>query len=397
VRAHKAAVAVLMLAACTHDGGNCGPTADCVAPAADLEVTAVTVGSPARTHPVTGLRVVDSLSVTYTVRNAGPIASDTTVVRISMSGVSLERSDTLLPVAAGQSVTQTATFATDRLYFEGNYQSDKFVASVALETADTDASADNRRTSDSAHLALPILKVTVQRLIEPRVRVNDPIRMSVTIANLSAIAPARDMHVRHCLWDYDVACWAGNWTAFGSTPVPDVGPGETKTITYTTAIPETGAENGYLFYSMSVCVTARADNQPYRAFNSISNGTWICDSAGQIEVLPDYEACGPPILGVQPVTLAGPNCGIYPMPTEPGNWAFDLAQKRFYVFALDAIGGRTYQVTGLDGGRAYLHTGRPADDLDPATGRVRYDRTGRYYFIIYASTGVRTATAVIVQ
>jgi hypothetical protein len=397
VRARWAGAVLLTLAACTNDGGTCGPTAECIAPAAELEVSAVTVGSAARTHPVTGLRVVDSLRISYTVRNVGAISSDTTPVRVTVPiSWPYDRFDTLPPIAAGQSVTRTMLFPSERVYFDGDYPSDKFAATVALETTYPDATSNNSRTSDTAHLALPILKVTVQRLAEPRVRVNDPIRMSATITNLSAIAPARDIQLRHCLWDYDVGCWAGYWTAFGTTSLPDIGPGETRTISYTTAIPETGAENGNLYYSMSVCVTARADNQPYRSFNSVGNGTWICGSAGQVEVMPDYEACRPPMLGVQPVTLTAPNCGIYPMPTEPGNWTFSLAQKLFYVFTLDAIGGQTYSVTGLEGGRAYLSTGRTAADLDPAAERVRFESTGRYYFIIYAPTGVRTATAAVV-
>ena len=384
-----------MVTACTHDGGNCGPTADCITPSADLEVTAVTVGSPARTHPVTGLRVVDSLRVTYTVRNAGTASSDTTRALVSALP-SHERLDTLLPLAPGESVTRNTLLPLNRIYFYGGWESDKFAAMVGLEPRDANA-ANDHRTSDTAHLALPILKVTAQLIAEPRVRVNDPIRMSVTIANLSAVAPARDIQLRHCLSDFDVSCWAGYWTAFGDTPLPDIGAGETRTVSYTTAISQTGAEDGYLYYGMAVCVTPRADNQPYRLSSSFANGSWICASAGQVEVMPDYEACNPPVLGVQPVTLTAPNCGIYPMPTEPGNWTFGLAQKMFYVFALDAVGGRTYRVTGLPDRRENLPTGWRAVDLDPAPGLVRYEHTGRYYFIVYASTGVLTATATALQ
>jgi hypothetical protein len=387
-----------MFAACTNDGGSCGPTADCVAQAADLEVTAVTVGSPARTHPVTGLRVVDSLRITYTVRNAGALVSDTTRLVVSAgNGWQYERADTVPPLAPGQSVTRSTLVPADRVFFHADYFSDKFAATIRLETSYTDAAANNTRTSDSAHLALPILRVTVQRVAEPRVRVNDPIRMTVTVANLSAVAAARDIHLRHCLWDYDVGCWAPHWTAFGNTPLPDMGPGETKTISYTTAIPPTAVEHGFLHYGMAVCVTPRSQDQPYRAFDSFSNDSWMCGYRGQIEVLPDYEACSPPLLGTQPVTLAAPNCGIYPMPTELGNWTFYLERKVFYVFALDAIGGQTYSVTGLAGFDGYLATGRLATDLDPAADRVRYELTGRYYLIIQAPTGVRTASAVVVQ
>ena len=311
--------------------------------------------------------------------------------------------DTLPPLAAGQSVTRSTIVPSKRLYFDDYHPSDKVAATVSLETSDADATWNNQRTSDTAHLALPILKVTAQRLAEPRVRVNDPIRMSVTITNLSALVPARDIQLRHCMWDYDVGCFSGNWTAFGNTPLPDIAAGETKTINYTTAISETAVEENYPGYSMTVCVTAGAENQAYRPFDSVANGTWICDSAGRIEVMPDYEACAPPVLGAQPVTLTTHNCGLYPMPTEPGNWAFAVARKRFYVFALDAVGGVTYELTGLEGGRARLNTGYTAADLAPAADRVRFERTDRYYIVVYESTplapasGGRTATATVVQ
>lgn len=383
-----------MLAACTNDGGTCGPTADCVIPGADLEVTAVTVGSPGRTHPVTGLRVVDSLRVTYTVRNAGTASSEKTLALVAALQTS-EALDTIAPLAPGASVTRSTLLPLERLYFDGAWATDKFAAMVGLQPLDINT-ANNQRTSDTAHLALPILKVTMQHVAEPRVRVNDPLRMTATVTNLSAVATARDIQLRHCMWDFDVGCWAANWTAFGNTPLPDVGPGETKTISYTTAIPQTGVENGYFYHSMAVCITSRADTQPYRSFDSLHDGTWICGSAGLIEVLPDYEACNPPLLGAQPATLTVPNCGIYPMPTDPGNWTAILAQKRFYVFALDAVGGQTYQVTGLPERSEFQANGRRAEDLEPAAGLVRFERTGRYYFIVYAPAGVFTATATVV-
>lgn len=379
---------LLVLFGCTETTDECGPSGVC--DLLDLEVTAVTIGPVTGTHPITNLSVVDSINVTYTVRNAGRLATEPTGVSVRAFS---DAADTVPALARGQSVTRVVALRNLAAFLEGGPDADRFAATVTLAPADDDAD-NNELASDTAHLARPILTVAPQRITEPRFRVNDPVRMSITVTNSSALVAARDIQLRHCLWDFDIACWAGNWTAFGTVPVADLAPGESRTIKYTTAVTPTAAwQDLYGGYGFGVCVTPRSDNGAYRLFSTLFDGTWICGSAGLIELWPDYESCAPPLLGETPVVLTAPNCGIYPTPAQPGNWEFFLTSNLFYVFALDAVAGQSYSITGVADHSITNATGRPTTDTDPVTQQVRFERTGRYYFLIRAPSGDHSASA----
>ena len=384
------------LPACTEEkpSEECGPTASCVPAEADLVITSVSVGPSSRTHPVTGRRVVDSLNVTYQVKNAGGTTSQAARSTVSAFGYQRYAGDSLPALQPGQSVTRVVRLP-DLPLLDGDAYADLFTASVTIDAED-DPRNGNALNSDSVHLARAILEITVNPLPEPRFRMNDPIRLRATVVNKSTLYAARDIQLRHCLWDYDVACWAGNWTAFGNIPIADLAPGQSLTIDYTTSVSLTAAEQDVLGrYSMAVCVASRSETSPYRPY------PWSgpCDSAGEFELWPDYEACAPPVLSPQPTTLPQPNCGNYPIP-EAGaqgsiQWENLYRLRRFYLFALDAVAGRTYRVTGV-GSAAYTSQGISARNRATAAEEFRFDVSGRYYFLVGFNTltsGV-TATAV---
>ena len=387
----RVALLALITAACGDDGGGCTPAAPCTTRPADLAVSSVTIVSPGTTHPVTGLPIVDSLRVRYVVRNLGDSIAPPAQVRVRTIFIDAIV-DSVPALQPRDSMVRIVVLPHTALFYGVYEDHDRDIVHVELDAPATDPQHNNFGQSAPVHLALPVLDVTMQPLNEPRVRVNDPLRLSITITNRSPTTAARNIQLRHCLWEYDVACWADNWTAFGNIPLPDLAPGETRTINYTTSIPPTAMEEGFRSYALAGCVTSRADTAAYRDYESTSDGTWVCGSGGLIEVWPDYEACAPPVLSAQPVTLSAPNCGKYPLPNEPGNWDF-LTRKQYFVFALDAEAGRTYQLAGLQDFGVYDNMGNGAHDLDAAPDRVAFAQPGRYYIIIRRHTGVYTVAA----
>ena len=395
---YKIGVLAVLIAGCAEERADCTPLDPCRGTSpADLAITSVTIASSGPAHPVTGLPIVDSLRVRYVVRNLGDSIAPPVQARLSINFYD-HVTDQVPAVPPRDSVIRNVTVPHSALFYSRaanpprDPDHDRDHVRVALEAAADDPQHNNFAESSPVHLALPVLEVTMEPLNEPRVRVNDPLRLTITVTNRSPTVAARNIQLRHCLWMYDVACWSDNWTAFGNIPLPDIGPGETRTLSYTTAIPPTAMEEGFRIYSLTSCVTARADTASYRHYQSTHNGTWVCAGAGLIEVWPDYEACAPPVLTAQPVTLTAPNCGRYPPPNEPGNFDF-LLRKQFFVFALDAEAGRTYELTGLPEFGVVDNTGRTAPDLDAAPARVRFAQPGRYYIIIRRHTGSFTVSA----
>jgi hypothetical protein len=390
IRGSIALTCILLAVGCSDDGAECGPTASCVPPVEqvqDLEVTAVTVGTPGRTHPQTGLRVVDSVVISYTIANRGnaPSLPEQVVGSATIGGRYQYAIDSIGALAPGQTVSGTISVSSGTKVFNAWPEADRFLAVVSIQTSVDDATENNIARSDTAHLALPILEVVSQEIAEPRFRVNDPIRMSVTVTNHSKLVAARDFEIRHCLWDFDVGCWPRYWTSFGNIAIPDLLPGETRTLEYITAVTPTAFEEGYIYYSVTACATPKSSVGPYAMYD---NGV-ACGSAGYVELWPDYEACSPPLLTATPVTLTEPNCGHYPIPSEPeprpGYWNEQYGWKKYYVFAFDAVAGRTYRVSGLAGGYVKLPTGWWARDLDPLASRVKFETTGRYYITFYGT------------
>src|SRR5688500_4830163 len=260
IRARAAFLVLAAVTACSEESSECGPTASCVPPVADVQVSDVVIASGSRTHPATGLPVVDSIRVSYKVTNAGGSASAAMGALMGIPGLTGDAVlDSVPALQPGESMTRTVAWLAPVHFFNSHENADLIRAEVALTAPDTDPPHNNRAASDSVHLARPILSLVVHPLSEERVRVTDPMRMTVTIANTSLIAAARDVQLRHCVWEFDVSCWEGSWTVFGNVPVPDLAPGESRTIDYIAAVTPTGSEEGYMHYSLMVCVSTRAD------------------------------------------------------------------------------------------------------------------------------------------
>jgi len=376
------AVAAAACAACSDSPEECGPTASCAV--GGLYVDSVWIGTPGAAHPVTGRAVVwgDSAIVHFAVGNAGPTASSPREVGL----LALRRSwtDTVPALQPGQVYHDSLRLELPR--FLGVTDLTAAEAWLAPDPADPFAD-DDRAASDSVHLARPVIDVDVGVIPVPRVRANEPFRISVTLRNTSAIAAARDIQLRHCLIDFDVGCERDYWTLFGTVPLTDLEPGASRSFEYTVAVPpEATYFDATHTYYLNICVTPDDADEPYGFFTFYS-GEWSCHGAFFLEVWPDFEACPPAVLGSQPVTIPAPNCGFYP-PADPPV----LFPHALFVWALDAEAGVTYAVSGLPG--PVNDRGEPVTDLDPAADRLRLARSGRYYFVVHSRTGPRTGAAI---
>lgn len=388
------ALALTGIAACGEDGGKCGPTGVCAEPAAELRITRVLVGPEVAIHPETRFSVVDSLNVTYVVHNTGNAASLPVPAVIEAFHRSAE--DTVPALQPGDSTVRFVRLSAVQVFLSGDAAADRFVAGVRL-TQSLNDSAAVQAASDTVHIARPILQVSAQPLREPRLRVNDPVQMEVTLTNLSAHQAARDIQLRHCLWDIDVACYLGTFTAFGTIAVDDLAPGESRTIRYTTAITPTATYQDEAYtYRTTVCLAPNADDGPYRPDYRFLEDPWVCGSAGRVTVWPDYEACEPAVLRAEPVLLAEPNCGLYPTVPNAPFWVENLMRlERFFLFALDAEAGRTYSITGISGTLMNAN-GQRATNLAQAPGTVSVEHSGRYYIIVRSLNTPQTGAASMV-
>src|SRR5688572_21538835 len=109
-----AAIVAILLPACS-ENEKCEATEPCALP--DLEVTSVSIGPSTGAHPVTGLAVVDSLGVTYTVTNRGGSESDTAVAVIEV-GFEQYRTQSVPKLRSGESTTRTVAFSPPQPGYE---------------------------------------------------------------------------------------------------------------------------------------------------------------------------------------------------------------------------------------------------------------------------------------
>jgi hypothetical protein len=388
-RALIVALAGACLAACgdPDQPPGCGPVESCVPQAANLRVDSVRIETAGAPHPGTGRGIArgDSVSVHFSITNAGRAPSGPR--NVNAGGALIEGLTTEIPaLAPGQTHRQSLRLALSAHWVRAG-TSDATAVTIELDPQADDAGTVNKSmVSDSVHLELPMLAIEVAPASVPRVRANEPFPMQITVRNTSVTTPARDIQLRHCLWDYDVSCWPRYWAAFGTVELDDLAPGATRELTYMLSIPpEATYFDITVTYYLSVCITPDDHDGPYTE-PRIQLYEWHCGNAFFIEVWPDFEACPPAMLGNGPVTLAAANCGFYPPSDPPQN-----APHRIFVWALDAAAGVTYQVQGLPG--PVNDRGDPVADLDPAANRLRFARSGRYYFVVHAQAGPRTGSA----
>jgi hypothetical protein len=383
-----AAAALIAIASCS-DSPSCSSTEPCPE-GADVAITSERLEPDGSVNPATGLRVVDQPRVSYTLVNRGSAASDTVIATIYYGGRAYPP-DTVIGLAPRQEIRRMATLDAPHFVAYSATAGDRRVAIVQIVTTDsTDNTANNSDSTDTFHIRAPMLEITMEPPRELVLRVNQPALFTVTIKNHSQYSAARSIKLQHCLVDFDIGCWY-NWTTFGNVPLADIAPGESRTLTYMTAVTPTAMEERLYSYSLGACVAAQQDTAVYRD----SNQPWVCASPGRVTVYPDYESCSPPRLSAQPVTLTAPNCGTYPMhrndtPTSR-NW------MKYFVFSIDALAGQTYQINGLGnvGGVQVVNTlGWTVNGLGGE--RYTFAQTGRHYVINYAPSGTRTVSAVLI-
>ncbi len=294
---------------------------------ADLAVASVSVAGEER-DTQTGLRVVrpGGVNVTVVVRNNGLGRSYAQLMTLDLDRT-IARIDTVPRIEAGESWTASFKLSDAQL---GAFLLDTDIMRVTATIAAVESNtADNTASSESFHLALPALKMSVA-LDSSRLRANAAVPSATTVENVSRHAGLPPLVFAFCLHDLGGRCANGfNGVGFGLREVPALAPAQIVQLVDPLTVPSTAAhQNRATMYMLGACVAEAgvvASAMP-------SKGT--CVGVRDIEVRPDYEACAPVRL----------------QPDEPAETTAICQQPcDIFVYSVDVTPGRSYRIETVDG------------------------------------------------
>lgn len=386
------------LAGCREPMGVCDYPHACEVPGYDLEVVDAMLADPIGTDAETGLLIApSSFHVRFTVRNRGSEVSPEGSAGLDLGGATDDLESGFVPIPPldpGSAVTLEDSLAVIPTFLPA--RADIWKARVVIQKhasgPDTDPSNDVL-FADSMHLAVPLLDFRVQPIGVPRLFVNEPFVVRLTVANRSRHATLHGVVVVGCLWDEDQACHPRIWTWFGRHPLPDVTPGDSAYIAYTTAVPPTSAYQDEAFRVWySVCALPDTWTDPYLPTGRSPYCRFPSDNF--IRMRPDYEgACAPPTLIPDgTVVLPEINCGLMPPTSQTNNdW---LRYYRFHLVALDTDAGATWVIERNPKNNLYGIFDIEGEEVpNLASGdSIRVARAGRYYLPYYSNADTFTVT-----
>lgn len=303
-------VPFLALLACRDATGPCDLPFACQVSGVDLEISNLEVVSSER-DAITGLAVVDadSIDVTFTVRNRGDsISAPTSLVLEYLmpdSGWAAADPDTLaIPsLRPGKSHQHRLTFVTWESpkrprWWEGPQGDRAYFAAHLPELNDAD-SANNRATSRTVHVRVPVLQVSFA-IADTALWINRPFNARVIITNLSRHGALPPASIGFRLMRMPTTTLGGP-NGFGTHDFPGVPPSGRYERDLVLSISQYAAwsysvEDYYLI--VTIAPPGTRDSLLWRA------DRWLDVDGVRVNVHPDYEACAPAELRVDTAAVA---------------------------------------------------------------------------------------------
>ena len=388
----------IRLGGCREPMGVCDYPHACEVPGYDLEVVDAMLADPIGTDAETGLLIAPaSFHIRFTVRNRGSEVSPESRAGLDLGGATYDLESGLVPVPPldpGSTVTLEDSLRVIPTYLPA--RPDRWRARVVIQNHETGPDTDPSNDvlfADSMHLAVPLVDFRVQPIGVPRLFVNEPFLVRLTVANRSRHATLHGAITVACLWYEDQACIPRIWTWFGRHALPDIAPGDSMEIAYTTAITPTAAYQDEAFHGWySICVLPDTWTDPYLPTGRPSFCRFPTDDF--VRTRPDYEgACAPPVLVPDgTVVLPAINCGLMPPTSQTNNdW---LRYYRFHLVALDTDAGATWVIERSPMDNLYGIFDIEGEEVaNLASGdSIRVARAGRYYLPYYSNADTFTVT-----
>lgn len=387
-------VAALSLAACDDDPGTgpepgpCDHPDACVVAGPDLVVRTPVVLWPdaVAVDSETGLSVIDPatpINVEFTVLNRGDVATDTTTLTVGIpAGNSVGIAAAIPSLGPGERYTDTVSVTTpDDIGFR--MDTVRIAASLdPFSIADDPLYGNDHNRSDAFHVALPVL-VAALDLPTTELRAGDTYEFGISIENRSRHASAAAARVAFCWYAFDHGCGvSGVGAPFGLLDMPALGPGETWSLTQDVTI---GVDAGFPWdpwsFSMYVCVgPVDAELDDFGAGDETFSTHCIPDAV-EINSFPNIPAmCDVAVVAADTLLTDAVVADCL---------AHDEFDARD-VFAVDAVAGEEYEITGSAFSGAVDDHGRELEmnfvgttEDDRAVYRLVMEHTERIYLLAF--------------
>ncbi len=334
----------------------------------DLLVSISPADATAGVDALTSLPVTSpgAMRIHYTVKNAGDSAAPAHKLLLYVGAPPSNAYDAQRFISAwdtvevgslapGQAATGVTTVTSSRLFLIGtNASADSVRAFAQLSLPDSlDMNLSNDTASSTPfYVNVAIVSMTLEQSLPPKVKVNEPFPVTLTLTNYSRRATATGVTARLCFIDFDFGCnLQTGYAFFGRYDFAPLERGTSQRITYTTAVTEAAADYITSEYGLQACIVPATWMDPYRLTydrNEMQGQACPTGLYSGFVVKPDYAACSPPLLTLNvTATLTAHNCGIHLPSTQPGTPSSlnsAIVGDALYMYQFHGVAGQTYTI-----------------------------------------------------